>query len=754
MNIDEAKLTIQSVISETVKLKRAGSGWVGLCPFHVEQTPSFSVTKDRFKCFGCGVSGDVFDFLQKVKGITFLEAKALMNIDGEEAKVRTMHITDDGGPLTAKALQFFSDRGIKPSTLTEFGITESKGSIHFPFFEGTQVVNIKYRDPGKKFRLHVGGKSILYNVNAVDEVTYICEGEIDAMTLSQSGFTSVVSVPNGSNSARNQTMYLKTCSRIFLCGDMDTPGRKMQADLADALGRDRCWQVLWPEGCKDANEVLVKLGQERLRLAVAGATHLGLGKYLTFWDQADNGRPTLIRERLMEFLYKEGGFSLYYYDPSTTIYKLVQNRNGFLRDVTTEHIKKFVISYLRSLPPKFDNNLTPGRIIDLFMTQAERLIGGKNLEFLQHGEFDFLKDTKDEAYFTFRNGIAVVSRPGFELRSYADMNKVVWASQVIEFDIRVTGEVDPDVEYYKFIRAICKESVPHEEYACTLIGYLLHKYKDPTKAFAVVLAEEAENEKEGGGTGKGLFFKAISKMINTVTMDGKSFKQDKSFLFQRVGLDTHLVILEDVKKTVNFELFYPIITEGMTVEKKNQAELFIPYADSAKIGFTTNYSVPATGNHGKRRQKVFEFGNFYSPAFTPENHFKHQMFHDWDPAEWNRFYNFMLLCVQMYLQAGIRETPPSAGIKKKQLKLAYTEEFAEWFFDFIEIDGNYGRPMMQKTLYDDFLREAGFSEKEYSYKRFRSGILTGLEEVGITGMIRKNSQAGGGKELVLTRNIP
>src|ERR1700676_4287876 len=67
---------IVEVIGAHVRLKRAGRNLVGLCPFHNEKTPSFSVNAERgfFHCFGCGAGGTVFDFVIKVEGLTFFEA--------------------------------------------------------------------------------------------------------------------------------------------------------------------------------------------------------------------------------------------------------------------------------------------------------------------------------------------------------------------------------------------------------------------------------------------------------------------------------------------------------------------------------------------------------------------------------------------------------------------------------------------------------------------------------------------------------
>ncbi len=66
---------IVEIIGAQVRLKRAGRNFVGLCPFHNEKTPSFSVNAERgfFHCFGCGAGGSVFDFIMRVEGLTFAE---------------------------------------------------------------------------------------------------------------------------------------------------------------------------------------------------------------------------------------------------------------------------------------------------------------------------------------------------------------------------------------------------------------------------------------------------------------------------------------------------------------------------------------------------------------------------------------------------------------------------------------------------------------------------------------------------------
>ena len=71
---------IVSTISQYMTLKRKGRNYFGLCPFHNEKSPSFSVSPDKqiFHCFGCGVGGDVINFVKKIENIGFLDSVRLL----------------------------------------------------------------------------------------------------------------------------------------------------------------------------------------------------------------------------------------------------------------------------------------------------------------------------------------------------------------------------------------------------------------------------------------------------------------------------------------------------------------------------------------------------------------------------------------------------------------------------------------------------------------------------------------------------
>src|SRR5216117_1499320 len=142
---------IVRIIGDYIKLKKAGAqNFSGLCPFHGEKTPSFSVhaTRQFFHCFGCGASGDVFSFVQKIENITFPEAvRAVaqkLNIplpktsysspsEAKEAKLRTVLLDVHEGacaffqeclrrPEGARAREDLAGRGLDEEMIRRFRI--------------------------------------------------------------------------------------------------------------------------------------------------------------------------------------------------------------------------------------------------------------------------------------------------------------------------------------------------------------------------------------------------------------------------------------------------------------------------------------------------------------------------------------------------------------------------------------------------------------------------------------------------------
>jgi len=456
---------------------------------------------------------------------------------------------------------------------------------------------------------------------------------------------------------------------------------------------------------------------------------------LTFWSVVKSV-ITIDRYKLISLLSNEGGFYLYYYDKKLN-YQLVRVIDNFVSETNIEQVKKFLINYIDAIPYENFDGINKTRLREVIYKGADAYFNKALFEFMPNIDLKFLKHTKDSAYYPFLNGVVHVTKNKKELLKYGAINMHVWRDQVIQYKIDVDQDLDyENVQYTKFINKISDSNPEREAYAISLIGYLLHTYKDPTKSYAVILAEETEDEAAGGGAGKGLFFKAIGKLINLVSIDGKNFKLDKSFAFQRVELSTQLIVVEDCRKNVDFEGFYSKITEGVTIEKKNKDEIYISYDDAPKFGFTTNYTINYAGGHGKRRVKVIEFSSFFNHKNTPLDFFGGKaLFNDWDNDEWNRFYNYMIECVQIYLEAGIPVLDNSLTINRKNIKLNFTEDFLD-YYDTIMHDKwfEFG------AEYLNFLNVNDLEKKDYSQIRFKKALQTASELFGYKIETRRNNQ--------------
>jgi len=127
------RLSIQEVIGAYVKLKKAGASYKGLCPFHAEKTPSFTVSPDRhsYFCFGCGAKGDVFTFLEEYEGLDFKDAlktlaeRAGVDIREYVPEVRNKKETDRLLDILESATVFFENELRKSVEIRKY--RESRG---------------------------------------------------------------------------------------------------------------------------------------------------------------------------------------------------------------------------------------------------------------------------------------------------------------------------------------------------------------------------------------------------------------------------------------------------------------------------------------------------------------------------------------------------------------------------------------------------------------------------------------------------
>ena len=192
--------------------------------------------------------------------------------------------------ITGKGAAFFKSRGISEAVLSRNKITADDKVVKFPYIENGEVKNVKSRFPGKDFKLVGGAELVPYGIDDLAPTTLWVEGEMDKLALEECGYQNCVASPSAPpvNAKKYNLSYLdgrdfSEVKKFILCGDMDAPGKRLMSELSRRFGVERCFTVEWPEGCKDANDTLMKFGFEKVVHCVATAAPIPIaGLYQAF----------------------------------------------------------------------------------------------------------------------------------------------------------------------------------------------------------------------------------------------------------------------------------------------------------------------------------------------------------------------------------------------------------------------------------------------------------------------------------------
>lgn len=379
---------------------------------------------------------------------------------------------------------------------------------------------------------------------------------------------------------------------------------------------------------------------------------------------------------MYQWLHQQG-FYRYRVAPGNVI--LVKRENNVIHIIEKAHIIDAINDYLKHI---IHDDAKNRHVYQAFAARSRSLMHNDQLLFLDYITPDWVQDTNDCGYFFYRNNAVKVTKKRIEQIGYPELPGCIWASQIIDRDLKITEDID--CEYSEFLTYVStgrEEITPDVEKnyfsICSLTGFLLHNYKDKAKPQAMILTDEVISDFAEGGTGKGIFVRAIGHIKELVFIDGKNFSFDKTFLWQRVNVDSQVVWLDDVKPDFNFERLFSVLTEGIEVEKKNMNPFFIEFEKSPKFVITTNYTVKGAGNSSMRRRYEIEFKQYFNKDRTPADVFGHNLFDDWDEDEWTRFDNFMFYCLKYYLNNGLIAAE-NKNLSYKKLLNATNVDWIEW----------------------------------------------------------------------------
>ena len=295
---------------------------------------SVNINEGEYNCHNCGWKGNVRSFERKRENKKYEKPPqdVLKNMEEKD-----------------RVVTWFNGRGISKKTLDKFMIftreewmpqTQKKENcICFPYFREGEIVNIKFRDARKNFKLVKDAELIFYNLGSIGErkSVIIVEGEIDCLSLYETGYGVEritdestgeikntpfceyvpISVPNGASKGSQRLDYLDSCadwfaglSEIIIATDNDEAGKMLKDELIRRLGVERCKTISYPieevvptenglkRRCKDFNEVLMYLGKDVVQNVINNAQSIPVdGVYYLediFESMLDNFRRGIV----------------------------------------------------------------------------------------------------------------------------------------------------------------------------------------------------------------------------------------------------------------------------------------------------------------------------------------------------------------------------------------------------------------------------------------------------------------------------
>lgn len=282
-----------------------------------------------------------------------------------------------------------------------------------------------------------------------------------------------------------------------------------------------------------------------------------------------------------------------------------------------------------------------------------------------------------------------------------------------------------------------KEQKQHLVNKIFAIGYMMHKYKTRSRAWApYVMDALVDSEgKANGRSGKSCLFNAIAPFVNKVVLNGRDTELMRGqFPFERVTDNTDLVYVDDMHRGMKVDAFYSCITEGLVVNPKNNNSFFMDFSESPKFAFSTNYPPSDFDPSSTARLLYMVYSDYYHKKSDGNDYLETRSISDdfggrdlfdslYSEAEWDADLNFMACCLRFYLFHAARSNtpiqPPLGNIITRKLMADMGEEFSDWAETYFAENGEHIDEFLPKNkVYETFLKERQQNAKFWPMIRF------------------------------------
>ena len=624
------------------------------------------------------------------------------------------------------------------------------------------------------------------NEEKIDAVILVSGGS-DAVNCLSMGFQPVWLNSETANlsEAIFRTLH-SDAKRVVLIADNDETGRETARRLALRFPQlYTVWFTAEDMGglhdsrhglCKDLKDYIMLHHSKRdMEKLVKRAKKSHYADYQT--DKNGKGSYTISETALTYFLWLNGYSQIK--DVNDPKPQYIYEKNGIVSHVKAKDIHNFLKEWC-------EHEGVSELLQNTLMKSCRTMITDSTGHLTMRDDMDFSSATPTSQTVYFNNSKVTVTADSINHQPYSayTSGRYVWEESVVKHTYRklkpqFTWEKDEEGRYIitfaedapsKFARVVrnmarlhwrkqdelglqlTEEEVAEEMQALVvimlMIGYLLHRHKSPSAAYAALLLDYAignSPKERNGRSGKTFLLKAVGALLKMeyIDMSNLAKKSNQQFGFSGVKESTGLIIVDECPENFAFNELYAKISDDMEVERKGKDPVVIPFSKAPKFGIATNHTLKDHSPSTEGRFAPVVVADYYHVK-TQLNDYRetrkisdefHQNLLDLEYAEtdWQADIHFMLECLQMFLSLPVadrRQMPPIKNIEQRELQAAISDGFRQWADEVLGEGSEYlDKPVKADLLLGLYKQETnspispkGFTEQLMKWCKYASHI--------------------------------
>ena len=624
------------------------------------------------------------------------------------------------------------------------------------------------------------------NEEKIDAVILVSGGS-DAVNCLSMGFQPVWLNSETANLSEATFRTLQSyAKRVVLIADNDETGRETARRLALRFPQlYTVWFTAEDMGglhdsrhglCKDLKDYIMLHHSKRdLEKLIKRAKKSHYADYQT--DKNGKGSYTISETALTYFLWLNGYSQIK--DVNDPKPQYIYEKNGIVSHVKAKDIHNFLKEWC-------EHEGVSELLQNTLMKSCRTMITDSTGHLTMRDDMDFSSATPTSQTVYFNNSKVTVTADSINHQPYSAYTggRYVWEESVVKHTYRklkpqFTWEKDEEGRYIitfaedapsKLARVVrnmarlhwrkqdelglqlTEEDVAEEMQALVvimlMIGYLLHRHKSPSAAYAALLLDYAignSPKERNGRSGKTFLLKAVGALLKMeyIDMSNLAKKSNQQFGFSGVKESTGLIIVDECPENFAFNELYAKISDDMEVERKGKDPVVIPFSKAPKFGIATNHTLKDHSPSTEGRFAPVVVADYYHVK-TQLNDYRetrkisdefHQNLLDLEYAEtdWQADIHFMLECLQMFLSLPVadhRQMPPIKNIEQRELQAAISDGFRQWADEVLGEGSEYlDKPVKADLLLGLYKQETnspispkGFTEQLMKWCKYASHI--------------------------------